>query len=208
MLYCNRGASLLLGESLMRVLISVLGAASMAAPAFAQHFTADYAGSPIAPVAIAEITIGTELEEKGSDYGRREFDRLIRTLTADLERELRSVSLLAEGDTPAMLHVVIEDATPTGRLLPSRVFRACPGRAMAVAARMSPRNCATRTVASWRAMITAGPHRASRMPAMPAYGPMRTGHSTVLPRALPTVLKTRSIPVPSRFQGAPIHLWV
>lgn len=84
----------------------------MAAPAFAQHFTADYAGSPIAPVAIAEITIGTELEDKGSDYGRREFDRLIRTLTADLERELRSVSLYAEGNAPAVLHVVIEDATP------------------------------------------------------------------------------------------------
>jgi hypothetical protein len=96
----------------MRVLVSVLGAACLAAPAFAQHFTADYAGSPTAPVAIAEITIGSELEAKGEDYGHREFDRLIRTLTADLERELRSVSLLADGGAAAMLHVVIEDATP------------------------------------------------------------------------------------------------
>ena len=96
----------------MRVLVSVLGAAAFSAPVFAQHFTADYASSPAAPVTIAEIGIGAELLEKGDEYGEREFDRLIRTLTADLERELRSASLLAEGDGPATLFVTIEDATP------------------------------------------------------------------------------------------------
>jgi predicted RNase H-like nuclease len=96
----------------MRVLVSVLGAASLAAPAFAQHFTADYAGSPTAPVVIADISIGSELAAKGDDYGHREFDRLIRTLTADLERELRTSSLLADESSAATLHVVIEDATP------------------------------------------------------------------------------------------------
>ncbi|MEE2526473.1 hypothetical protein V0U79_08845 [Hyphobacterium sp. HN65] len=96
----------------MRYLISVLGALMIAAPALAQNFIANHAGSPVGPVTVAEITIGEELEAKGDDYGRREFDRLTRTLSADLERELRSVYLLADGNAEAMLFVVIEDATP------------------------------------------------------------------------------------------------
>lgn len=96
----------------MRYLISVLGALVIAAPAMAQNFIANHAGSPAGPVSIAEITIGAELEAKGDDYGRREFDRLTRTLAADLERELRSVSLLSDGEAGTLLYVVIEDATP------------------------------------------------------------------------------------------------
>ncbi|QNL18135.1 hypothetical protein HXX25_01545 [Hyphobacterium sp. CCMP332] len=96
----------------MRYLISALTAVLFAAPVFAQGITSSYAATPTGPVGLAEITIGETLAAKGDEYGEREFDRLIRTLTADLERELREVSLLADGEAGATLHVVIEDATP------------------------------------------------------------------------------------------------
>jgi len=96
----------------MRFLMSVLAAVVIAAPAFAQGLSANYSATPTGPIALAEITIGETLMEKGDEYGTREFDRLIRTLTADIERELRQASLLAEGDANTTLHVVIEDATP------------------------------------------------------------------------------------------------
>ena len=96
----------------MRYLLSILAAAVLAAPAMAQGLSASYSAAPSGPIAIAEIEIGETLFEKGDEYGVREFDRLIRTLSADLERELRGVSLLAEGDAATVLHVTIEDATP------------------------------------------------------------------------------------------------
>lgn len=96
----------------MPYLVSLLGALIIAAPAMAQNFIANHSGVPAAPIAIAEVTIGDELNAMGDEYGRREFDRLTRALTADLERELRSVNLLADGNAEAMLYVVIEDATP------------------------------------------------------------------------------------------------
>lgn len=96
----------------MRYLISALAAVLFSAPVFAQGISTSYAATPTGPVSIAEITIGETLAAKADEYGEREFDRLIRTLTADLERELREVSLLADGIGEGLLHVVIEDATP------------------------------------------------------------------------------------------------
>lgn len=96
----------------MRYLISALAAVLFAAPVFAQGLTVNYSASPAGPVHLAGITIGETLEAKRDDYGAREFDRLIRTLASDLERELREEALLSEGEGGAILHVVIEDATP------------------------------------------------------------------------------------------------
>ncbi|WP_421790680.1 hypothetical protein [Hyphobacterium sp.] len=96
----------------MRYLVSILAAAVLAAPAFAQGLSANYSASPTGPVALANIEIGETLFDKGDEYGVREFDRLIRTLNADLERELRGISMLGDGGTSAVLHVTIEDATP------------------------------------------------------------------------------------------------
>jgi len=96
----------------MRYLISALAAVLFAAPVFAQGLTVNYFASPAGPVHLAGITIGETLEAKRDDYGAREFDRLIRTLASDLERELREVALLAEGENGASLNVVIEDAIP------------------------------------------------------------------------------------------------
>lgn len=96
----------------MRILVSVLAAAVMTVPAFAQGLSANYSSSPTGAVTIAEISIGETLAEKGDEYGVREFDRLVRTLSADLERELREVSLLGGEDASAALFVTIENATP------------------------------------------------------------------------------------------------
>ncbi len=96
----------------MRYLLSALAAMLLAAPVFAQGLSANYSASPAGPVRLADITIGETLEAKRDEYGGREFDRLIRTLRADLERELREAALLAEGEGGATLHVVIEDADP------------------------------------------------------------------------------------------------
>ncbi|WP_394692578.1 hypothetical protein [Hyphobacterium sp.] len=96
----------------MRYLISALAAVLFTAPVFAQGLSASYSATPTGPVSLAEITIGETLAAKGDEYGEREFDRLIRTLTADLQRELREAALLAADAGNATLHVVIEDATP------------------------------------------------------------------------------------------------
>lgn len=96
----------------MRFLIPALAAVLLAAPAFAQGLSANYSSIPAGQVHLVGITIGETLEAKRDEYGAREFDRLIGTLTADLERELREAALLAEGENGTTLHVVIEDATP------------------------------------------------------------------------------------------------
>jgi len=96
----------------MRYLISALAAVLFTAPVLAQGLSANYSTNPTGTVSLGEITIGETLNAKGDEYGAREFDRLIRTLSADLERELREVSLLADGAAGMVLHVVIEDATP------------------------------------------------------------------------------------------------
>ncbi|WP_109259671.1 hypothetical protein [Hyphobacterium indicum] len=96
----------------MRYLISALAAVLFAAPVFAQGLSASYSATPTGPVSLADITIGETLEAKRDEYGAREFDRLIRTLSSDLQRELREAALLADGEGSATLHVVIEDATP------------------------------------------------------------------------------------------------
>lgn len=96
----------------MRYLISALAAVLFAAPVFAQGLSASYSATPTGPVSLVDITIGETLEAKRDEYGAREFDRLIRTLSSDLQRELREAALLADGEGSATLHVVIEDATP------------------------------------------------------------------------------------------------
>lgn len=96
----------------MRYLFSALAVLLLAAPVFAQGLSANYTSTPTGPVHLAGITIGETLEARRDEYGAREFDRLIRTLSVDLERELREVALLAEGENGASLHVVIEDAVP------------------------------------------------------------------------------------------------
>jgi len=96
----------------MRYLISALAAVLFSASVFAQGLNANYSANPIGPVSLGDITIGETLEAKGDEYGAREFERLIRTLSADLERELREVSLLATSEAGTILHITIEDATP------------------------------------------------------------------------------------------------
>lgn len=80
-----------------RTLTALATLAALAAPALASD-----------PVAIGEIAIGPELQDKADEYGQRELDYLVREMREDLERELAG----RLGDGGLTLNVTLLDATP------------------------------------------------------------------------------------------------